>query len=715
MKQVTQDLKKGRMKILDVPFPAPARGQVLVRTHYSVISAGTEGRTVADARKGYLAKARARQKEVGQVIDMIKTRGFTETFQLVKNKLEAPAGLGYSCAGQVLAVGEGVSEFRIGDLVACAGASAVHAEVVLVPKNLCVPVPMEVDLKQAAFAAIAAVAIQGLRQADLRFGETAVVIGLGLVGQLSLQLLEAAGVKAIGIDIDEDQVKAALENGADLVFERHRPGLESLIHQHTHGQGADAVIIAAATASSDPVNLAGSLCRKKGRVVIVGAVPTDFTRENYYKKELDLRLSCSYGPGRYDPQYEEHGQDYPIAYVRFTENRNLQTFIDLLQEGKLRLDKIITHTFPLAEAARAYRLILDRTEPFTGILLQYDTVNPVADRVILKSSPETKPDEPRIGLIGVGSFAQNILLPGLKGCGQMIGVASGHGNLARYAAEKYGFAYGTGRGEELIEDAAINTIVIATRHHLHAGYVIKALKKGKHVFVEKPLALGPEELEEIKEVYRTCLDNPPVPRLMVGFNRRFSPHIRDLKARLPQGRPLAMNFRINAGPLPKEHWAHDPQVGGGRIIGELCHFIDLALFLAGSPIASLSAQTLHEPPFLQDTLAVTLAFANGSLGNIAYFSNGNPSLPKERLEISWAGQTAVIDDFKTMTIYGTRIFRLALKTQDKGHREELRQFFQAIEQGSPSPIPFTELIAVTQATFSILDSLRTGQTVHPTK
>jgi predicted dehydrogenase/threonine dehydrogenase-like Zn-dependent dehydrogenase len=718
MDQLTQDLKKGHMKILEVPFPALNKGQVLVRNHYSVISAGTEGKTVSDARKGYIAKAKARQKEVKQVIDMIKTRGLAETYKTVMNKLEAPSALGYSSAGEVIGIGEGVTQFKVGDRVACGGSTAVHADVAAVPVNLCVKVPKEIDLKHAAFATIAAIALQGLRQADLRLGENCMVIGLGLIGQVTIQLLNASGITSMGIDIKEEQVRLAQQNNAGLAINRNREDIEEMILQHTHGHGADAVIITASSSSIDPVELAGKLCRKKGKVVIVGGVPTGFSRAYYYKKELDLRMSCSYGPGRYDPQYEEHGQDYPIGYVRWTENRNMQAFIDLLANNKLDMDSLITHVFDLIDAPGAYRMILERSEPFCGILIRYATGKELKSKVIVKEKSFSSA-EPDVGLIGAGSFAKNVLLPGMKGLCHLVAVAAAHGNSARYAVDKFGFNYCTDKADEIIEDENINTVFIATRHNLHAEYVIKALKKGKNVFVEKPLALTAKELEEINEVYHSLLTThySPLtthhspPRLMVGFNRRFSPHILKVKSLFLPEQPKAMNFRINAGALPKDHWVHDPEVGGGRIIGEVCHFIDLAMYIAGSKITSVYAETLKEPGSLMDTLVINLSFENGSIAGISYFSNGNKKVSKEYLEIFCSGQTVIIHDFKTMDIYGKSVSKMKLLTQDKGHKKELSLFFDSIKNGDQSPICFDDIYHSTAVTFSIIESLQTNRRI----
>ncbi|HUF10941.1 MAG TPA: bi-domain-containing oxidoreductase [Rhodothermales bacterium] len=707
MKQLTQQLKSGHMELLEAPFPALDAQTVLVRNHYSVISAGTEGKSVRDARRGYLSKARTRQKEVKQVFQAVKLNGFSQTYDLVMNKLEAPSALGYNCAGVVIRVGSDVTEFAVGDRVACGGNSAVHAEVVAARRHLCVKVADHVDLRHAAFTTIGAVALQGIRQAEVGIGSNCLVIGLGLVGLLSMQLLEAAGIRAIGVDVDPDQVDLARRAGAVCAFTRDSDRLEETILHASRGRGVDAVIISASTDSIDPVELAGRVSRQKGRVVVVGAVPTGFSREQYYRKELDLRMSCSYGPGRYDPTYEERGVDYPIGYVRWTENRNMQAFVDLLEQRKISLEPLITHAFPFERATEAYDVVLARDEPIGGVLLEYDVTGHLDRRV--KTSNGSRPVEPgpiRAGFIGAGSFATNILLPVVENSADLVGVATARPNNARYVADKFGFDYCTGDVDDILLDGRINVVFIATRHNLHASQVIAALEAGKHVFVEKPLCLSIEELEAIETAYAGS-DR----RLMVGFNRRFAPLVRRMKERLPDEVPMAINYRINAGTVPLGHWIHDPAVGGGRIVGELCHFIDLAAYIADAPIVSVCAQGMDDPFYLHDTLSAQLAFSNGSMASISYFSNGSKRLSKEYLEVFCAGQVAVIDDFRTLTVHGEKTSKQRLRSQDKGHVEEIRQFLHAVTSGEQTPIPVHEILATTRATFKIREALRSGQTM----
>ncbi|MDX2173146.1 MAG: bi-domain-containing oxidoreductase [Bacteroidota bacterium] len=699
MEQLTQNLKSGHMQLLEVPFPMLNNGCVLVRNHYSIISAGTEGKTVKDARLGYVGKALARKEEVKKVIKTAKTIGLSETYKLMMNKLDAPSALGYSCAGEVIAIADDVTEFKIGDKVACAGAGAVHAEVVAIPKNLCVKLPKDVEYNEAAFTTLGAIAMQGIRQADLRLGENCAVIGLGLLGQLTIQLLNASGVKSIGIDVNSKMVELSKELGANNAYNRDVDNLENVIREITNGYGVDAVIIAAATSSNDPVDFAGEICRRKGKVIIVGSVPTGFKRTHYYKKELELKMSCSYGPGRYDTNYEEQGIDYPYGYVRWTENRNMQAFVELVQTKKINLKQLTSHVFNFNDAPKAYQLILDKTEAYTGILLKYDTSKKIKTKVELKKDIPN-PQEPNIGFIGAGSFANNVLLPALKGQCNFVGIATNKGNNARNIADKYGFNYCTDKSEELMADKNCNTIFVVTRHDSHAEYIKEAIKNKKHVFVEKPLCLYEDELHEIDE--QQSQSNTFV---MVGFNRRFAPHIKKVKNLLTQNNKVAINYRINAGMLPVDHWIHAKTIGGGRIIGEVCHFIDLASHIANSKIISVSANELLNANSLRDTLTINLQFENGSIAAISYFSNGSKELSKEYLEIFSNGQTFIIDDFKDMTVYDKSVKKINLSNQDKGHKEEVKLFLEAIKKGSACPIPFSETFNAMLATFKVEESI----------
>ncbi|REJ84086.1 MAG: oxidoreductase [Bacteroidetes bacterium] len=706
MEQLTQNLKDGRMELLEVPFPVLQSGSVLVRNHYSLISAGTEGKTVKDARAGLIAKARSRKEEVKKVIEAAKTFGWKETYRMVMNKLDAPSALGYSCAGEIIAVADDVKDFSVGDLVACGGSGANHAEVVCVPVNLCVKVPKNVSLDHASFTTLGAIALQGIRQADLRLGENCAVIGLGLIGQLTVQMLKASGVKVACIDISDEMVRLSKESGGDLCLNRNREDAEQQLIHFSEGHGCDSVIITAGTNSTDPVDFAGAICRKKGKVIIVGAVPTGFKRSNFYRKELDLRMSSSYGPGRYDPEYEEKGIDYPYAYVRWTENRNMSAFVNMLSEGKVHLNHLLTHQFDFNAAPKAYNMILERTESFGGIVLKYDLASELKSVVELRKK-SIKAGEPVLGVIGAGSFGQNILLPAVKGKATLLNVVTARPNHARDIADKFGFTSCSGNPEDIFSNPDINTVMIATRHNTHADFVLKAIDSGKHVFVEKPLCVTRDEFEEIKHRYTSGKSI-----LMVGFNRRFSFLTRKLKSSLIQGAPVSMIYRINAGYIPTDHWVHDPQAGGGRIIGEVCHFIDLCMYLSGSEIISVAAQKMYASKDMSDTVGITLTLQNGSIAQIAYYANGNKSLAKEYIELHTAGLSAVMEDFRSLKLHGKSVTELKIQ-QDKGHKAELDLFLESVRQGKESPIPFNEICMTTAATFAVIESIALkGQPVY---
>jgi polar amino acid transport system substrate-binding protein len=722
MLQLTQKLKDGKMQVLEVPVPVLGKGMVLIRNFYSVISAGTESSTVTAARKSLIGKAKERPQQVRQVLDVLVQQGPVQTYRAVMKKLDAWSPLGYSCCGEVIDTANDVSEFAIGDFVACGGLTASHAEVVAVPVNLCVKLAADKNagmensdklLKAAAYNTLGAIAIQGVRQADLRLGETCAVIGLGLIGQLTGLLLKAGGIRVIGIDIDAAMVGLAEKHCADLALTRDSHGIEEKIASFTDDIGVDAVIITAGTDSLDPVNFAGAVCRKKGKVVIVGSVPTGFDRDPYYyRKELDLRMSCSYGPGRYDPDYEEKGVDYPVAYVRWTEKRNMAAFQELIHSGKINLDYLTTHEFKLEDAPQAYDLILQHKEAHLGILISYDTTKPVV-RQKVAIRPVAATEKVGVAFIGAGSYAQSHLLPNLKNLKDVsfVGVMTSSGTGSRSVAERFGFEFCTSDVEDILKNTKtkqINTVFIATRHDSHADYVLKSLAAGKHVFVEKPLCIDEAKLEEIKDFYTS---SESASSLMVGFNRRFSPLTKMLKKEFGDG-PMSMIYRVNAGKIPPDSWIQDMELGGGRIIGEVCHFVDLLSFISGSLPTTVYAQALPDSQNLNDTISINLGFANGSIGNVSYFANGPKNLPKEYIEIYSAGATGIIRDFKELEIYGgKKINRKKLMGQDKGQETMVRSFVDALVQGKEVPIAFDDIYTVTLATFKIMESLRTGKSV----
>lgn len=706
MQQLTQKLGSGDMQIQELPIPQIGKGMILVQNHYSLISAGTEGSTVKAARMSLIGKAKERPQQVKQVLDVLKKQGPVQTYRAVMKKLDAYSPLGYSCAGTVIAVGENVSGYATGDKVACAGAGyANHAELVCVPVNLCVKLHEDANLQYAAYNTLGAIALQGIRQADLRLGESCAVIGLGLLGQLSCLMLKASGVKVIGIDIDENAVASARAHAADAAFRRNETGIEDKILSLTSGEGVDAVIIAAATSSLDPINFAGAITRKKGKVVILGAVPTGFERDPFwYRKELELKMACSYGPGRYDPEYEEKGHDYPYAYVRWSENRNMQAFQDLLQSGKINIDYLTTHVYPFEKTPQAYDMVADKTEAFLGIILKYDVQKVHADKNTIKTGIPSRTGKVTIGFIGAGSYAQGNLLPNIPLKDADIvnkSVLTNNGTTSKRVAEKFKFESCTDNENEIFGDS-VNTVFIATRHDSHASYVKKALVNNKHVFVEKPICITTDELDEIVEIYSQLKE----PRnLLVGFNRRFSPLSQQLKKKIGNG-AMSMIYRINAGSIPADNWIQDMETGGGRIVGEACHFIDYLTWVNGSLPKTVYAIAVPDPKGLNDTVTITLSFENGSTGTICYFANGSKQLPKEYIEVFHSGSSAILNDFKSLQIFGrSSTQKTSLFNQNKGQKEMVTSYLDSIKKGEKAPISFEEIVAVTKAGFAVLESL----------
>jgi predicted dehydrogenase/threonine dehydrogenase-like Zn-dependent dehydrogenase len=710
MEQVTQQLKTGEIIIQELPMPMLATGMLLVRNHYSVISAGTEGSTVKTARKSLVGKAKERPQQVKQVIDVLRQQGPVQTYRTVMKKLDAYSPLGYSCAGEVIEVGTGVKGYAIGDNVACAGN---HAEVVCAPVNLCVKLPPDANLKRACYNTLGAIALQGIRQAELRLGESCVVIGLGLLGQLTCLMLQAGGVAAYGIDIDTHVVEIAKKHCADHAWTRSDTGVAEQIEKLTGGIGVDAVIITAATRSLDPINFAGQIARKKGRVVVVGAAPTGFDREPYYyKKELEVRMSCSYGPGRYDINYEEKGIDYPAAYVRWTEKRNMQAFQELLHSERINIDYLTTHEFLLDDAPKAYDMIVNRSEPYLGIVLEYDINKPMKQARVEVS--DYKPEgKVRLAFIGAGSYAQGSLLPNVPHKDSDVvckAVMTNSGTTSKRVAERFGFEYCTSDIKDILDNEDINTVFITTRHDSHAEYVLKSLRAMKNVFVEKPLCLKVDELTEIEQVYGEERTGE-AGQLMVGFNRRFAPHAVALKQRLVEA-PMSMIYRINAGSIPADAWIQDTTVGGGRIIGEVCHFVDFLTFMCGSLPVRVYASALPDPGHLNDTLTVNLEFENESVGTICYFANGSKRIPKEYIEIYQSGLTGIIRDFKQLDIFGgSKQERKKLLNQNKGQADMVKALINRIKDGGGSLIRSDEIFTVTRATFGIIESLHSRQAV----
>ena len=649
MKQLTQKLGSGDMIIQDIPYPQLEKGMIIVKNHFSIISAGTEGSTVKAARKSLIGKAKERPQQLKQVIDTFNKQGPIQTYRAVMKKLDSYSPLGYSCAGEVIELGENVTEFKVGDKVACAGAGyANHAEIVAIPVNLCVKLSENANMKDAAYNTIGAISMQAVRQADMRLGETCAVIGLGLLGQITSLILKASGVNVIGIDISENPVRQAIENNAvDLGIVRSNSGIEEEISQFTNGYGVDSVIISAATTSLDPINFAGSIARKKGKVIVLGAVPTGFDRDPFwYRKELELKMSCSYGPGRYDINYEEKGIDYPLPYVRWTEKRNMGSFQNLLFKKNIDIGYLTTHEFDFENAKDAFDLVVSKSKPFTGIALKYDIHKKPNKSKILTSKTDLI-GKINISFIGAGSYAQGNLLPNIPKTKEIVrvGVLTNTGTTSKRVAEKFKFQFCATNENDVLSDKT-NTVFIATRHDSHGAYVLKSLKANKNVFVEKPICLLESELEEIIKL--KAKTNKSV---MIGFNRRFSPLTKKLKQYLGNN-PMTMIYRVNAGSISSENWIQDLEIGGGRVLGEVCHFIDYLTFLNGSVPIKVSASALPDANQLNDTLNILIQFENGSSGVVAYYANGPKSMTKEYIEVFSAGISATIDDFKKLTILG---------------------------------------------------------------
>jgi len=712
MLQAIQYQKTGELQVKELPAPELKPRMIIVRTAASLISAGTERTSVSTAQASTLQKIRTRPDLVRQVVDMARKEGWWSTYEKVRTKLDSYKALGYAAAGEVVA--SLCDEFRPGDRVACAGGGyASHAEIIAVPRNLANKIPDGVSYDEAAFTTLGAIALQGVRQAKISIGESVAVIGLGLLGQLTVQLLKAAGCRVIGLDINEGQFALAREFGIDaLALSTHDalPGIESF----SRGVGVDAVIITAGTSSNAPMELAIKAARKRGRIVVVGAIGMDIPREGFYEKELEITIACSYGPGRYDPMYEEEGIDYPVGYVRWTEGRNMQAVLDLIATGHLNIERMITHRIPIQEASRAYDLITGKTqEPYIGILLTYPNrgAEALEKTVRLKSEGIGSAGDVGVGFIGAGSFAQSYLIPPAQQRGaRLVGVMTSTSVNARSVAEKFGFGEASTDAERLLSHPDIHALFIATRHDTHGDYVARALRAGKQVFVEKPLAISRRELEIIDEIVRSGKD-----RLMVGFNRRFSDAVRAIRKHFDRvSEPLVITYRVNAGYIPIEHWVQ-LEAQGGRIVGEGCHFIDTMQYLTGGarPV-SVYAAAIGSPNVRArnaDSVSITVRFSDGSVGTLLYLANGDASIPKEHIEVFGGGSTAIMDNFRKVTTARGRKVSTVSFNGDKGHAEEVRMTLDAMKTGAPMPIDYESLRATTLATFAAIESLESGEVV----
>jgi predicted dehydrogenase len=711
MKQIVQDLSKKETRIIDVPVPIPGKGEALVRTEASLVSAGTERMLVEFSEKSLLGKARSRPDLVKQTLDKVRRDGLINTVEAVRNRLDEFLPLGYSSAGKIVEVGDDLQGFKVGDRVACAGGGfAVHAEYATVPRNLLVPLPDEVDFERGAFSTLGAIALHGYRLADLQIGERVAVIGLGLLGLMAVQIARSGGCRVLGIDINDDRVKLANKLGVEAVEVN---GAVEKSRSETGGKGFDAVIICADTTSNDPVQLAGEIARDRAKVVSVGAVGLKIPRNLYYDKEITFLVSRSYGPGRYDPTYEEDGQDYPIGYVRWTEGRNLSAFVDLLADGRVDVAPLISHRFPIEQGVDAYDVITGNVgEPFVGVILTYPETETVQfDRHLQIGEGVVAPSEKiTLGVFGAGNFATAVMLPTLKRVDglELIAISSGKGLKGSHAADRFGFRYSATDSDQILQDKGINSVAILTRHNLHANLVVAGLGAGKHVFCEKPLALNLNELDEIIDALE---DTEGL--LMVGFNRRFAPFSKALKEFMdPAGGPKVMTYRINAGPLPPTHWLYDPVEGGGRIIGEACHFIDFLTFITNStPVSVRTIGAGSNTDTHDENVIITIDYADGSVGSISYLAAGDRSFPKERVEVFGGGRVAVLDDFRTLELVaeGRKAKHRSRLRQDKGHKGEWDAFVRAIQDGGPPPIPYVDLISTTKTSIAAVKSLHTQE------
>jgi predicted dehydrogenase/threonine dehydrogenase-like Zn-dependent dehydrogenase len=713
MKQLLQNLKTGKSTVQDVPVPTPRKGQALVKVEASLVSAGTERMVVEFAEKSLVGKARSRPDLVKQVIDKARREGLANTAQAAFNRLDQPMALGYSSAGTIVALGEAMEGVQVGQRVACAGGGyAVHAEYNVVPRNLLTPLPETVDFESAAFTTLGAIALHGFRLAEPQIGENIAVIGMGLLGLLAAQIATAAGCNVLGIDVDPARITLASSLGLRAVLREEAVDGAAF----TANRGFDAILICADTSSNDPVELAGAIARDRARVVATGAVGLTFPRKVYYEKEISFINSRSYGPGRYDLNYEEQGNDYPLSYVRWTEGRNFEAVIELMAKGQLNVKPLITHRFDIGEAAQAYEVITGKKkEPFLGVLLTYPvSVEKVeSSRVVKFSVPKVQRSKAvTLGVLGAGLFANSVLLPSIKKAGdiELIGIASSGGLHAQHAGKKFGFQYATSEEDQILQDPNINTVAILTRHNTHAELLIKALQAGKHVFVEKPLAINSEQLELISTSLATHLQS----LLTVGFNRRFAPLAQQLQSLVSKLQdPKYIHYRINAGAIPLNHWTQDPEVGGGRIIGEGCHFVDFITSLVGAAPVSVTAYALPAGGrYREDNVSMTFTFPDGSVGIVDYLANGDKSFPKERVEVFCGGQIAVLDDFVSLqTVKDGKKSELK-GAQNKGWVDEWKVFARSIREGGEPPIPYEQLIGVTKATFAAVDSFRRQETIR---
>lgn len=715
MKQVIQNLRTGKTEVIDVPIPQIREGYALVKTTASLVSAGTERNLVEFAEKSLIGKARSRPDLMKQILEKASREGILTTLDAAFNRLDQPLALGYSSAGKVIEVGKGVVNFKPGDRVVCAGGGyAVHAEFQLIPRNLISLLPESVDDESGAFTTVGAISLNGIRLAAPQVGESVAIIGLGLLGLITAQIVQASGCEAAGFDINPARVKFARRLGINSTLNKNAVGQYKSM---TRGRGFDHVLICADTPADDTVELAGTITRDRGHVVSIGVVGLDLPRKIYFEKELQFQVSRSSGPGRYDNEYEQKGKDYPVGYVRWTEGRNLEAFVDLLEKSKVNVRKLITHRFPIENAQKAYEIITGKiNEEYLGILLTYpDSQKSPLPLIELRSGNHSSIGQQKIsiGVLGAGNYAGAVFLPAIQKTGdaELRGIASSGGISACNLGKKFGFEFATSSDDEIIHHPRINTLVVLTRHDSHARLTLAGLRNGKNIYCEKPLALEKKELKLIeKELLK---QNHPY--LTVGFNRRFAPFTQSLKSFMENRvEPLYCHYRINAGYLPPSHWLNDSQSGGGRLVGECCHFFDAICFLTGEKLKKINAIGMPDKgKYTSDNLQITLEFQDGSIGSIAYLANGNRNISKEYIEVFCEGKIGILDDFRELTLVeeGKRSTSHSRFRQDKGHTAAWQAFAFAITNGLDEPIPYEDLLQSSYAVLAARYSLQTGQPV----
>ncbi|MGA4741898.1 bi-domain-containing oxidoreductase [Acinetobacter junii] len=709
MRQILQDMANGGTTVAEAPAPQCTSGHVLIATTTSLISAGTERMLVGFGKASLIDKARQQPEKVKMVLEKVQTDGLLTTYDAVKSKLAQPLALGYCNVGVIHEIGHGVDGLKVGDRVVSNGP---HADVVKVPKNLCAKIPDQVSDEAAAFAVVASIGLQGIRLAEPTLGECFVVTGAGLIGLLTIQMLRANGCRVLAIDFDQSKLELAKQFGAEVCNPGRGEDPVATGLAFSRGLGIDGVIITASTKVSDPVTQAARMSRKRGRIILVGVTGLELNRADFYEKELSFQVSCSYGPGRYDAEYEDKGHDYPLGFVRWTEQRNFVAVLDMLAAGTLNVDPLITHRFDFEDAPQAYN-VLTEDQAGLGILLKYPSAiaSRLGQNVVLKPI-QVEPENAVVGFIGAGNYASRILIPAFKkASAQLHTIVTAGGINGVIHGSKTGFAEASTDLNAMLQHPEINTIAIVTRHNSHASMVEKVLAAGKHVFVEKPLALHVDEIDRIEQLYQQQSTTDRYSRVMVGFNRRFAPQVQKMKALLDTVKePKSFIMTMNAGAIPAEHWTQDLQIGGGRIIGEACHFIDLMRFLAGSKIVSIQARRMGETDavqVLEDKASMTFGFEDGSFGTIFYLANGASSFPKERIEVFTAGRVLQLDNFRKLKGFGWPGFnKMNLWRQDKGQEACAAAFVESIRQGQPTPIPADEIFEVARVTLQVAEILR---------